>query len=200
ALWVASNGMIAVARTLNAAYCLTETRTWWERRLWAMALTVAVTLLLVAGLGVIFYGGEIGEMLAQRLGVSSVFTYLWRLCKWPLALFFLYLSLEVIFNFAPNRRGAVPRHWGSPGGLVSLLLWLGASLGLRFYISRFHGYATAYGSLGAVILLLVWFYLIGFAILMGGEVNSEIGKALGEGRPKRARPGRRPVKAPARRS
>jgi membrane protein len=70
------------------------------------------------------------------------------------------------------------RYWWTPGAVTGVVLFLGASFALRSYLSYFHRLTTAYGSLGAVILLLLWFYLIGFAILMGGEVNSEIAREL----------------------
>ena len=80
------------------------------------------------------------------------------------------------FSCRPTRRQR--RHWGSPGAVLGVALWLLASFGLRVYIQYFSTYTTAYGSLGAVIVMLLWFYLTAFAILMGGEINSEIARAL----------------------
>ncbi len=179
ALWIASNGMLAVSRTLNHAYGLKETRRWWWRRLVALALTLSFSLLAVAALALIFSGGSLGETLAERFGYGVLFAVIWHvLVRWPLILIFLVISFEMVYNFAPNLGKRPSRRWFTPGGLVGVGLWLVACFGLRAYLAYFHSYTTTYGSLGAVILLLLWFYLTAFAILMGGEVNSEIGRLL----------------------
>jgi membrane protein len=179
AIWAASNGMLAVGNTLNTACGLKETRPWWKRRLVAIALTVLFSLLVVSALAMMILSGTIGEALAQRVGLGTVFAVAWNVFQWPLVLAFLFLSCEMVYNYAPNR-GDLPRQWGTPGGVTAVVLWIGASFGYRFYLDYFHAYSKTYGSLGAVILLLVWFYLTGFALLVGGEVNSEIARAQGE--------------------
>jgi membrane protein len=189
AVWVASNGMLAVSRTLNTACGLKESRPWWRRRIMAIALTLTFSVLIVCALFLIFYGGALGEAMADRLGVGVLFSAAWHLfLRWLLILVFVILSFEIVYNYAPNLGTVQGRHWGSPGAVTGVVLWLLASFGLRIYLDYFHSYTTAYGSLGAVILLLVWFYLTAFAILMGGEVNSEIERELallqGEKRPR----------------
>ncbi|HKI06293.1 MAG TPA: YihY/virulence factor BrkB family protein [Thermoanaerobaculia bacterium] len=188
AVWMASNGMLAVSRTLNTACGLKETRKWWRRRLIALVLTCTVTVLIVCALALIFYGGTIGETLADRLGIGAAFAITWKVVQWLLVLVFAAIAFEMVYNYAPNLGDSPNRQWGTPGAVTGVALWLAASFGLRLYLSYFHAYTTAYGSLGAVILLLVWFYLSAFALLMGGEVNSEIGRELdaqrGEPRPR----------------
>jgi membrane protein len=180
AVWVASNGMLAVVRALNTACGLKETRPWWKRRIVAVVLTVTFSVLVVSGFVVLFLGEEIGEAVASRIGIGALFAVAWRVFQWPLALAFLLLAFEMIYNYAPNLGGHHHREWGTPGAVTGVVLWLGATFGLRLYLGWFHTFSTAYGSLGAVILLLVWFYLTGFALLMGGEVNSEIARAWAE--------------------
>lgn len=185
ALWVASNGMLAVSRTLNHAYGLKETRRWWWRRAVALALTVTFSLLAIIALVLIFSGRNVGEGFADRLGFGVVFSAVWHtFVRWPLIVLFLVISFEMVYNFAPNLGKRPSRHWVTPGGVAGVALWLLACYGLRLYLAYFRTYTTAYGSLGAVILLLVWFYLTGFAILLGGEINSEIGKQLASRSPK----------------
>jgi membrane protein len=178
AIWVASNGMLAVGRTLNAAYGFRETRRVWIRRPLAMVLTVVFSVLIAGALVLIFYGGVIADALASRLVFGPFLLFLWQVLRWPLVIAFLVLSFDMVYNFAPNLRGSMDRYWLTPGAVTGVVLFLGASLTLRAYLGYFHRLTTAYGSLGAVILLLLWFYLIGFAILMGGEVNSEIAREL----------------------
>ncbi|HYU32281.1 MAG TPA: YihY/virulence factor BrkB family protein [Thermoanaerobaculia bacterium] len=181
AVWVASNGMIAVGRTLNTAYGFRETRRVWIRRPLAMALTVAFAVLVAGALALVFYGEVIADALATRLIVGPFLLVAWHVVRWPLVIAFLVLSFDMVYNFAPNLRGSMDRSWWTPGGVTGVALLLGASLTLRSYLAYFHRLTTAYGSLGAVILLLLWFYLIGFAILMGGEVNSEIAREIDAG-------------------
>ena len=191
AVWVASNGMIAVSRTLNTACGLKETRRWWTRRLIAIVLTLTFSVLIISALGLIFYGSTLGEAIAERLGIAPIFAVAWQFLQWPLVLLFVLISFEMVYNYAPNLGRTPNRQWGTPGAVTGVALWLLASFGLRYYLTYRHAFTTAYGSLGAVILLLVWFYLTAFAILMGGEVNSEIARELalqrGEERPRDSR-------------
>lgn len=178
AIWIASNGMIAVGRTLNTACGLKETRRWWKRRIIAVLLTLTFSVLTVGALILIFYGGAIANGLAEWFGHGSFFATGWRILQWPLILVFAVISFEMVYNYAPNLGETPNRQWGTPGAVTGVTLWLIATFGLRLYLAYFRNFTTAYGSLGAVILLLVWFYLTAFAILMGGEVNSEIGREL----------------------
>jgi membrane protein len=199
AVWVASNGMLAVGRTLNTAYGFRETRRVWIRRPLAMALTVAFVGLVAGALALVFYGGMIADALAARVVFGPFLLVLWHVLRWPLVIAFLVLSFDTVYNYAPNLRGSMDRFWWTPGAVTGVVLLLGASLALRSYLFYFHRLTTAYGSLGAVILLLIWFYLIGFAILMGGEVNSEIAREIDArteaGKPARLKRRRRRRKA-----
>ncbi|HKH46587.1 MAG TPA: YihY/virulence factor BrkB family protein [Thermoanaerobaculia bacterium] len=178
AIWVASNGMLAVGRTLNTAYGFRETRRVWIRRPLAMALTAAFAALVAGALALLFYGGMIADAFAARVLIGPFLLTAWHVLRWPLVVVFLVISFDLVYNYAPNLRGTMDRHWLTPGAVTGVVLLLGASYALRSYLSYFHRLTTAYGSLGAVILLLLWFYLIGFAILMGGEVNSEIAREI----------------------
>jgi len=176
AIWIASNGMIAVGRTLNIACGLKETRRWWKRRIISVVLTIVFAALIISALGAIFYGGAIANLLAEYLGPFVAVT--WHVMRWPLVLVFVIISFEMVYNYAPNLGEGSSRQWGTPGAVTAVALWLLASFGLRLYLAYFHSYSTAYGSVGVIIVLLTWFYFTGFAILMGGEVNSEIGKEI----------------------
>ena len=172
ALWAASNGMGAISDTLNMAYEVKERRPWWKVRLISIFLTIALAILILAALAIILYGGNIGEALAMRYGFGNVFTTVWTIVQWPIALAFVLTTFNLIYNFAPN----IPwrsRRWITPGAFVGVGLWLAVSFGFRVYLGYFDSYSVTYGSLGALIVLMLWFYLTGVAILIGGEVNSE---------------------------
>lgn len=173
ALWAASNGMGAISDTLNTAYSVQERRPWWKVRLISAGLTVALAILIVAALAIVLYGGTIGETVAARFGFGNVFTIVWKIVQWPIALLFVLTTFNLIYNYAPN----IPAHarrWITPGAFVGVGLWLVVSFGFRLYLGFFDSYSVTYGSLGAVIILMLWFYLSGVAILIGGEVNCEL--------------------------
>ncbi len=172
ALWAASNGMGAISDTLNAAYGVEETRPWWRVRLTAVTLTVALSVLIILALIIVLYGGEIGERLAVYLGFGGAFTIVWKILQWPVALSFLLVTFTMIYHFGPNVRPRKCRWW-SWGTLVAIVLWLLFSFGFRLYLHYFNSYGVTYGSLGALIILMLWFYFTGIAILIGGEINSE---------------------------
>lgn len=174
-VWIASTGMLAVGRSLNAAFDLNERRPWWARRLIAALLTIVFAVLIIGALVLLFYGEAIGRTLAERAGFGGLFLPLWRLLQWTFLLAAVTLSFDLIYNFAPDqdRRNWL---WLTPGAVAAVALWLIASFTLRVYLEQF-AYSRTYGSLGAVIVLLFWFYLTGAAILIGGEVNSEICKS-----------------------
>jgi len=174
ALWAASNGMGAISDTLNTAYNVKETRPWLKRRLISVCLTIALAILILAALAIVLVGGTIGEALAARFGLGNIFTVIWTVVQWPIALIFILTTFNLIYNFTPNI-SPDERRWITPGAFVGVALWLLVSFGFRLYLGYFDSYSVTYGSLGAVIVLMLWFYLSGVAILIGGEVNCEYG-------------------------
>ncbi len=173
ALWAASNGMGAISDTLNAAYGVKETRSWWRVRLVSILLTIALSVLIISALVIVLYGGYIGERVSFHFGFSAAFTTVWKILQWPIALFFLLVTFNVIYYFGPAARPR-KRRWWPFGTVVAVILWLLVSFGFRLYLHFFDSYSVTYGSLGALIVLMLWFYFTGLAILLGGEINSEL--------------------------
>jgi membrane protein len=179
ALWFASFGMGAIGDTLNAAYGVRETRPWWRVRLISVGLTVALAALVITALALVLYGGEIGEGLAKHFELGEVFMSAWNVIQWPIVLGFVLFAFALIFYYAPDLRHR-RWYWITPGSLTGVALWLLVSFCFRLYLRYFDHYSATYGSLGAVIILLLWFYLTGAAILVGGKVNAEIENAAAE--------------------
>ncbi len=173
ALWAASNGMGAISQSLNAAYHVEESRSWWKQRLIAVALTIALAILIISALVLVLYGGKIADGLAASYGFGVVFVALWKVLQWPLVLIFLLLGFALIYYWAPDLKDQDWR-WVTPGSTIAVALWLLVSLAFRLYLHFFDSYSKTYGSLGAVIVLMLWFYLTGVSILIGGEINSDI--------------------------
>ena len=171
-LAASSSGMVAIIEGLNTAYSVREARKWWMRRIVAVGLTLALALFSITALAIMLYGAQFGDFLAQQIGLKPVFQAAWRLAQWPLMSGFVLLAFAIVYRFAPNVHEQ-KLHWIVPGSVVALVVWFLASLGLRLYLRVYDSYSTTYGSLGALIVLMIWFYLFA-AILIGGEVNSII--------------------------
>ena len=179
ALWAASNGMGAICDSLNVAYEVKESRPWWRARLTAIGLTFALALLIISALVLVLYGHDIAESVAASFGLGGAFEIGWKILQWPVVLAFVLLAFALIYYFAPDLRDQ-DWQWVTPGSLIGVGLWLLVSLAFRLYLTYFDSYSATYGSLGAVIVLMLWFYFTGAAILIGGEVNSEVENALAE--------------------
>lgn len=173
ALWAAANGMSAIMESLNVAYHVKETRSWVRKHITSVCLTLASSTVLITALALVLYGGKIAESVTQHLGMGSGFTIAWLIVQWPLVILFMLLGFSLIYYFAPNLEE--PKwEWVTPGALAGFLLWILASVAFRIYLHFFNSYSATYGSVGAVIILMLWLYLTGAAILIGGELNSEI--------------------------
>ena len=173
AFWSATSGLSAVQDTLNGVCRVKETRPLWKSTLVSMILTVVVVTLGMVALVAFFYGGNLVEFISAEIGLSAGLTFLWKLVQWPIAVFLLSLTFAVVYYYAPNVK-RVDWRWITPGSAVGILGWLGVSAIFRAYLHYFNHYSVTYGSLGAVIILLLWFYLTGFMLLLGAEVNSVI--------------------------
>jgi membrane protein len=147
-----------------------------KRKIVSAGLTIGLAVLIIVALGVLAFGGKIGEVIASQVGLSSVFTVTWKFLQLPIALGAMFLSFSMMYYFAPNMKN--PQwYWISPGAAVGVLLWVIASSAFSAYLRFFNTYSKTYGSLGAVIILMLWLYITGMSILIGGEVNSEITRA-----------------------
>jgi membrane protein len=189
-LWAASSGMAALSDGLNRAYDIHDSRPWWKARLVAIGLTVLFAVFTAVSLGMILLGGKLGDYLANSAGVEGTFVWIWAIARWPLAFFFVLILVHLLYRFAPDMKIWKWR-WMTPGALVAVGMWMLVSAGFRFYLRYFNTYNTAYGSLGAVVILMLWFYFTAIAILTGAELDAEIEKTAvraseqGDGSPER---------------
>jgi len=181
ALFSASVGISALQDTLNSVYRVRETRPFWRARAEAMGLTLVVAFLVTLSLLVLFLGDLGATHLQTMFRGAAVLAVVLRGLYWVVASLLMMLSFEVMYSYCPDLQRHVWR-WFTPGACVGLLGWVVGSVGLRVYLHYFNSYSVTYGSLGAVIILLLWFYLLGLMILLGGEVNSEIEHAVAEKR------------------
>lgn len=179
ALWAASNGMGAITQALNASYDLKESRPWWKQRLVAVLLTIALSVLVIGALLLILWGGRVADFVAAHYQLGGFFPTAWKIIQWPLVFAFMVTSFALIYFFAPDVKDQKWK-WLTPGAAIGVVLWLLVSFGFKIYLHYFNSYNATYGSLGAVIILMLWLYFTGTSILIGSEINSEIENAAAE--------------------
>jgi membrane protein len=182
AIWSASVGISAIQDTLNAVYKIEDSRSYIMARLQAIGLTILLIVVVTLGLASMLLGDyfariaehRIGELMMRYAAIAAV-----RLTSWIVASALLALTFAVIYYWAPDLKTR-RWHWLSPGGAMGIAGWVVASLGFRVYLHFSNSYTVTYGSMGAVIILLMWFYITGLMLLVGAEVNSEIEAAVAD--------------------
>jgi membrane protein len=183
-LWSSSGAMVSIISTLNAAYDITEGRPLWRVRLTAIGLTMGVAFFVLLSMALVLVGPTIAEHLANTMHFGGAIKWTMWVLQWPIVFALVATGIGLVYYFAPDAEQEWV--WITPGSVIATILWVVVSLGLKFYITQFGNYNETYGTLGAFIVLLTWFYLSGLAILIGAEVNAEIehaspyGKAVGE--------------------
>jgi membrane protein len=188
AVWAAHNGTWAMIWGLNRAYEVEERRSWWNLTVTIVLLTICLAVAASVALLLLFSS----VLLQTHLHGSPL---LLRALEWLTLALCLYFSFAVLYRFAPN----VPHHalrWSTPGALCALILWLASTFAAHIYFDHINDYSRSYGPLNSVVMLLLWLYASNGALLIGGEMNSEIQKAEsgnGGSHPSHAPPKRRPA-------
>ena len=172
ALWSSSSAMTAIIETLNRTYHVREGRPWWRVRLIAVVLTVVLTAFTLAAIGLMLAGPTLAAQLENSLGVPRRFAWLWAIAEWPIVFGLMVTAIGCVYQFAPAVRRR--RRWITPGSIAATLVWIIASLGLDWYADRLGDYQRTYGAIGGVIVVLLWLYASGVAILLGAELNAAI--------------------------
>jgi membrane protein len=177
-LWFASNGIGALMDALNRAYEVEEGRPFWKAQLVALGLTIALSLLVMGGAFIITFSEKPVWWFAEMLKMGDIFGFLWLTFSYVIGLTMLALGMGIIYYVAPN----VQQRWRSivPGAMFAVVAFLIVSFMFTLYLRFAPSYDITYGSLGAFIVLMVWLYLTGLIMCVGGEINAEIQSAAGE--------------------
>lgn len=184
AIWSASVGISAVQDTLNGVYKLVDRRSYFRARLAAIGLTAILVVTLSLCLGSMLAGDAVALWAKNQVPdpfLREIIRIAARTIGWGIAACLLALSFSLTYFWAPDRTRC-HWHWMTPGTALGIVGWLAASFGLRLYLYYFNNYSVTYGSLGAVIILLTWFYITGLMLLIGAELDSEIEAAAVERR------------------
>jgi membrane protein len=174
-LWSASGGVVSLMDSLNVAYDVREGRSFWKQRLISVALTIGLSLLIILGTMLIMFGDKFSLWLSRALGLGATFKLLWHMVDYLLGLGLILSGIEVFYYFGPNVKQKW--RWTSVGGVFAVVAVLLGSVIFSFYLRYAPSYSATYGSLGAVIVLMLWLYIFGLVLLIGGEINAEIGHA-----------------------
>ncbi|PFG44652.1 membrane protein [Isoptericola jiangsuensis] len=172
ALWSASGYVGAFGRAMNVVYEVAEGRPVWKLRPVMYAITLAVVLLAVVIVASLVLSGPIVSAVGDAVGLSAAALTVWNIAKWPVALLLVVFVVALLYHFTPNVKH--PRfRWTSLGSAVAIGIWILASAGFAFYVTSF-SYGSTYGTLGTVIVFLLWLWITNLALLLGAELDSEI--------------------------
>src|SRR5690625_3916513 len=169
ALWSASKGVDAFIKATNEAYGVDETRSFIKIKGIALLLTVGVVVSFAVALLLPVFGNVILTLLNNLFQIDTSIVIVLQLMRWVIGILAITLILLVLYRVAPNKK--LPIKHILPGALSASTLWLLISLGFSFYVSNFGSYSTTYGSLGGIIILMIWFYLTGLILMIGAEIN-----------------------------
>lgn len=186
-IWVASAGVRSTMNAMNAAYDVREGRPTWKRYVLSIVYTLGLAIMIVVAVGLMLIGPQVMTWLAQQFGMDQLFVTLWRWLRIPVAIVLLMISVALMYYFAPN----VDHKFRliTPGAVLAVIVWAAASFGFSYYVSNFANYNAMYGSIGTIIVLLLYFYISSLVLLFGAEVNAVIEHhALGGNRPREKEP------------
>jgi membrane protein len=169
-IWSASNGINAIVKAFNKAYNVKESRSFIVSRGMAILLTFGMIFVLILAIVLPVFGREIGVFLFSQLGYTTEFIKLWDTLSWLVSAIILFLIFTGLYWIAPNVK--LKCRSAFPGAAFATVGWIVSSIGLTFYVGNISNYSLTYGSIGAIIVLMVWLYISAFIIILGGEINA----------------------------
>jgi len=178
AIGSASSGVLGTMKALNVAYDVRESRPMWKRFAMAIVYTLTLALLLIIVAALMVSGSAFITWLAQQVGLGSLFINVWIWIRWPITIGLLMLVISFIYYAAPNLRQ--PFRLITPGAVMAVTLWVAASLSFGFYVQNFASYSKTYGSMGAIVVLLIYVFLSAAVLLFGAELNAVINRGSGK--------------------
>ncbi|WP_018932544.1 YihY/virulence factor BrkB family protein [Gracilibacillus lacisalsi] len=173
-LWSASNGINALVRSFNKAYNIEEERSFIVMRGISIILTIAMLLVIVVAFLLPIFGKMIGVYLFSFFGLSQGFLDMWNTLRWVISSIIFFIVLTMLYRMAPSKRVYFKHVY--IGAIFATICWQLTSLAFSYYVTSMGNYSATYGSLGGVIILMIWFYLSGMIIIVGGEINAQIEK------------------------
>ncbi|MGK9065251.1 YihY/virulence factor BrkB family protein [Stutzerimonas chloritidismutans] len=180
ALWSASIGIRSLMNAMNRAYDVEEGRPTWKLMLLAVVYTISLAIILLCAAALMIIGPQVMAWLADQVGLKEIVVTLWTWLRWPVIVFLMMLVVAVLYYVTPDVEQQF--RFITPGSVVAVIVWIGASVGFGIYVQNFGNYDATYGSIGAVIVLLLYFYISAAVLLFGAEMNAVIEHASSEGK------------------
>ena len=177
AVWAASTGMRSVMNALNAAYDVEETRPAWKRYPLSIIYTIGLVAVVIAAAVFRLIGPWAAQRFANQLGLTTAVAKVWTWLRWPVVVLLLLLVVALIYYLGPNI--SQPFRYVTPGSVSAVVVWILASIGFSLYVENFGNYGATYGSLGGMVVLLLYFFVSAAVLLFGAEVNAVIHPAHG---------------------
>lgn len=198
ALWSASGYIGAFIRASNAIWDVEEGRPIWRVVPLRLFVTIVMLILLAASAVAVVVTGPLADRVGKLLGIGGAAVTTWDIAKWPLLVLVVSVMFSILYYASPNVRQPGFR-WVTPGGIVAVIAWMVASAAFGLYVANFGSYNKTYGSLGAIIIFLVWLWISNVAILFGAELNAEIvrGRQIEAGQPAEREPFLPPRREPS---
>ncbi|WP_088007873.1 YihY/virulence factor BrkB family protein [Indiicoccus explosivorum] len=169
-LWAASNAVNAFIMAVNQAYGVDDDRSFIKKAILRIVLTLGIIIAVAVALALPIFGGVIIDMITQAVGLGSGSQTLLQVLRWVISIAVMILVLAAMYHFAPDE------HFKFTdvlvGAAIATVLWQVVSLAFSFYVSNFGNYSATYGSLGGVIILLLWFFITGLILVLGAEINA----------------------------
>lgn len=185
ALWSASAAVRMITNALNKAYNVQEDRPVWKTYPLSVVYTLLLAVAIIVAIALMLIGPQIVEWLAQQIGLGAVFVAVWNWLRIPVAILLLMTVVAFIYYLLPNVD--LPFRFITPGSVLAVIAWIAASLGFSYYVNTFANYSATYGSLGAIIVLLFYFFISAVVLLFGAEMNAQIYYRFAEGEEDNAR-------------
>jgi len=179
-LWTASAGVRLMMSAMNAAYDVPEGRPVWKRIPLSIFYTVGLAGMLLAAAALMVLGPQVMEWIAAQIGMQEFIVTLWTVLRWPVIVFLLMVAVALIYYVMPDVKQKF--RFITPGSVLAVVVWIIASLGFAYYVKTFADYNAMYGSIGAIIVLLLYFYISAAVLLLGAEMNAVIEHMSAEGK------------------
>jgi membrane protein len=189
ALWSASGYIAAFMQASNAIWDVEEGRPVWKTIPLRLGITIVTVILLAIMALAVVLTGPLAEQIGNLIGLGSTAVTVWDIAKWPVLLLIVSFTFAFLYWAAPNVKHPKVQ-WVSPGGVLAVILWVLASAAFAFYVANFGSYNKTYGSLGGVIIFLIWLWISNIAVLLGAEFNAELerGRQIAAGHPEEEEP------------
>ena len=182
ALWTASAGVRLMMSAMNAAYDVVEERPIWKRLPLSVLYTVGIAGMLLVAAALMVLGPQVMEWIASQVGLEEFIVTLWTILRWPVIILLLMVAVALMYYVMPDVKQDF--RFITPGSVLAVVVWIVASLGFAYYVRTFADYNAMYGSIGAIIVLLLYFYISAAVLLLGAEMNAVIEHMSAEGKDK----------------